>query len=189
MLATGPLASAICNRIGCRITTIIGAIIAAAGCLASHYATSMAYLICTVGIVMGLGFGLMYCPAIVIVTIYFEKRRSLATGITVCGAGVGTFLFSNIIGQMISRFGWRQVFLIYAGIILICVPCGAMYRPIQFQPIYEEEDEDEEEEVEGEDGRGEWEFWKMILMKISKVKFLKIQALSSHPLLLPTAQP
>lgn len=30
---------------------------------------------------MGLGFGLMYCPAIVIVTIYFEKYRSLATGL------------------------------------------------------------------------------------------------------------
>ena len=40
----------------------------------------MFFLIFSVGIVMGLGFGLMYCPAIVIVTIYFEKYRSLATG-------------------------------------------------------------------------------------------------------------
>ncbi|CAK5042395.1 unnamed protein product [Meloidogyne enterolobii] len=80
MLATGPLASAICNRIGCRITTIIGAIIASFGCAISYFATSMAFLIFSVGIVMGTGFGLMYCPAIVIVTIYFEKYRSLATG-------------------------------------------------------------------------------------------------------------
>src|SRR3954471_19160295 len=100
----------------------------------------MFYLIFSVGIVMGnfyncekfilfisgTGFGLMYCPAIVIVTIYFEKRRSLATGITVCGAGVGTFLFSNIIGQLIVHFGWRQVFLIYAGLVLLCIPCGAL---------------------------------------------------------------
>lgn len=30
----------------------------------------------SVGCIMGIGFGLMYCPAIVIVTMYFEKKRS-----------------------------------------------------------------------------------------------------------------
>uniref|UniRef100_A0A915CXR1 Major facilitator superfamily (MFS) profile domain-containing protein n=1 Tax=Ditylenchus dipsaci TaxID=166011 RepID=A0A915CXR1_9BILA len=140
MLATGPLASAICNRIGCRITTIVGAIIASIGCALSYYAYSMTYLILSVGIVMGTGFGLMYCPAIVIVTMYFEKYRALATGVTVCGAGVGTFLFSKIIGHLIVAFDWRTVFIIYAGMVLLCVPCGALYRPIQFEPIYDEKD-------------------------------------------------
>ncbi|KHJ87547.1 hypothetical protein OESDEN_12677, partial [Oesophagostomum dentatum] len=59
---------------------------------------------------MGVGFGLMYCPAIVIVTMYFEKRRSLATGIAVAGAGVGTVLFSPINDFIITNFGWRAVF-------------------------------------------------------------------------------
>lgn len=146
MLATGPLASAICNRIGCRITTIIGAIIASFGCAISYFATSMAFLIFSVGIVMGTGFGLMYCPAIVIVTIYFEKYRSLATGVTVCGAGVGTFIFSKIISILIVQFDWRTVFIIYAVLVLLCVPCGILYRPVKFVPIYGDEEELEEEE-------------------------------------------
>lgn len=29
----------------------------------------------SIGLVMGFGFGLMYCPAIVIVTMFFEKKR------------------------------------------------------------------------------------------------------------------
>ncbi|KAI1702908.1 major facilitator superfamily domain-containing protein [Ditylenchus destructor] len=140
MLATGPLASAICNRIGCRITTIVGAIIASIGCALSFYANSMTYLILSVGIVMGTGFGLMYCPAIVIVTMYFEKYRALATGVTVCGAGVGTFVFSKIIGYLIETFDWRTVFIIYAGLVLLCVPCGALYRPVMFEPIYDDDD-------------------------------------------------
>lgn len=37
-----------------------------------------------------MGFGLIYLPAIVSVTMYFEKYRSLATGIAVCGSGFGT---------------------------------------------------------------------------------------------------
>lgn len=78
----------------------------------------MTFLIFSVGIVMGIGFGFMYCPAIVIVTMYFEKYRSLATGVTVCGAGVGTFVFSQIIGFLIIRFDWQIVFLIYAGLFV-----------------------------------------------------------------------
>ena len=36
---------------------------------------------------IGLGFGLIYLPAIVSVSMYFEKRRAFATGIAVCGSG------------------------------------------------------------------------------------------------------
>lgn len=39
-----------------------------------------------------MGFGLIYLPAIVSVTMYFEKYRSLATGIAVCGSGFGTYV-------------------------------------------------------------------------------------------------
>lgn len=35
-------------------------------CALSYFANSMTFLVLSVGIVMGTGFGLMYCPAIVI---------------------------------------------------------------------------------------------------------------------------
>jgi len=37
----------------------------------------------------GIGFGLIYVPSIVSVGFYFEKKRSLAMGIAVCGSGLG----------------------------------------------------------------------------------------------------
>ncbi|VDO10524.1 unnamed protein product [Haemonchus placei] len=114
-LGSGPLASAICNKYGCRATTITGALIAAVGCGISYFATQMWQIVFSVGVIMGVGFGLMYCPAIVIVTMYFEKRRSLATGIAVAGAGVGTVLFSPINEYIISHYGWRAVFLAFEG--------------------------------------------------------------------------
>uniref|UniRef100_A0A914Y7S3 Major facilitator superfamily (MFS) profile domain-containing protein n=1 Tax=Panagrolaimus superbus TaxID=310955 RepID=A0A914Y7S3_9BILA len=152
MLAAGPLASAVCNRIGCRLTTIIGAIIASIGCATSYYADSMLYLCGSVGIIMGVGFGFMYCPAIIIVTMYFEKYRSLATGITVCGAGVGTAVFARVVAWLVKAFGWREVFLIYAGIVLLCIPCGLLYRPVEFVPIYEDDEETDQTEEKLIDG-------------------------------------
>ena len=46
--------------------------------------------------IKGLGFGLIYLPAIVSVSIYFEKKRAFATGIAVCGSGLGTFIMAPV---------------------------------------------------------------------------------------------
>ncbi|RCN34819.1 hypothetical protein ANCCAN_19333, partial [Ancylostoma caninum] len=114
-LACGPLASAVCNKFGCRVTAITGACIAITGCTASIFATAMWHIVFTVGVIMGIGFGLMYCPAIVIVTMYFEKRRSLATGMAVSGAGIGTLVFSPINEFIVRHLGWRSVFITFIG--------------------------------------------------------------------------
>ena len=44
----------------------------------------------------GFGFGLIYLPAIVSVSMYFEKKRAFATGIAVCGSGLGTFIMAPV---------------------------------------------------------------------------------------------
>ncbi|KAK6061266.1 hypothetical protein COOONC_01063, partial [Cooperia oncophora] len=73
----------------------------------------MWHVIVSVGLVIGIGSGFIYCSAIVIVTMYFEKRRSLATGIAVTGAGLGTVVFPPINDYVIVRHGWRAVFLVF----------------------------------------------------------------------------
>ncbi|KAM3729075.1 Monocarboxylate transporter [Dirofilaria immitis] len=142
-LGMGPIASAITNKFGCRVTTILGSLIATVGCAISRYANSVEYLMGSVGCVMGIGFGLMYCPAIVIVTMYFEKKRAMATGIAVCGAGVGTVIFARI-SQLLLQFSWRTVFTVYAAIVLMCSLCGATFRPLTFVAV---EDETEKKEA------------------------------------------
>ena len=54
----------------------------------------MLYLSCV--FTTGVGFGLMYLPSIVMVGYYFDKRRALATGIAVCGSGIGSFVFAPL---------------------------------------------------------------------------------------------
>ncbi|XP_013393838.1 monocarboxylate transporter 12 [Lingula anatina] len=129
-LLTGPVASAFTSKYGCRVTTIAGAALAAVGFIVSIFSPNLYMLYFTFGIVGGLGFGLIYLPAIVSVGFYFEKRRAFATGLAVCGSGLGTFIFAPFSTELVHEYGWRGAVLIQAGLILNCILCGAVFRPL-----------------------------------------------------------
>lgn len=129
-LLVGPVASALTNRYGCRAVTIAGAIVAAIGFILSLFAPNIYYLFFSFGVLSGLGFGLMYLPAIVSVSHYFDKKRSFATGIAVCGSGIGTFIFAPVSKLLVDEYTWKGAVLIEAGIILNCILCGALFRPL-----------------------------------------------------------
>lgn len=78
--------------------------------------------------VSGVGFGLIYVPAVITVGFYFERYRALATGIGVCGSGIGTFLFAPLSSYLIETRGWREALLYQAAIVLSCAIFGALFR-------------------------------------------------------------
>lgn len=123
------------NWYGCRAVTIGGAILASTCVIISVFAPNVFTLFITIGVGTGLGFGLIYLPAIVSVTVYFEKYRSLATGIAVCGSGVGTFVFAPVTDTLITTYGWRGAMLIMGALILNCVIFGALFRPLETEIV------------------------------------------------------
>lgn len=63
----------------------------------------------------GIGAGLIYLPAVITTGFYFERWRALATGISVCGSGIGAFVLAPISDIIIKQYGWKQALLIQAG--------------------------------------------------------------------------
>lgn len=89
------------------------------------------HLVFIVSLHTGVGFGLIYLPAIVCVAQYFKKRRSFATGLAVCGSGFGTFILAPLIEMLVHRFSWQGAMLILAGVILNVTVCGVIFRPLK----------------------------------------------------------
>lgn len=130
-LMAGPFVSALANRFGFRPVTIAGGFFAAGSFAISSYATSVEMLFFTYGILGGIGFCMIYIPAVVIIGFYFEKWRALATGLAMCGSGVGTIIFAPLSNYLLEAFGWRQTMLWQGAIIVSCVIFGIAFRPIQ----------------------------------------------------------
>ncbi|XP_050422604.1 monocarboxylate transporter 12-like [Adelges cooleyi] len=129
-LLSGPVASFLTDRYGCQKVTIIGSIIASAGFVISAFADSLFMLFITFGFISGFGLSLCYVAAVVIVAYYFDKKRSFATGLSVCGSGIGTVIFAPLNHKLLSYYGWRGCTLILAGLFLNLCIFGMLMRDL-----------------------------------------------------------
>jgi len=92
----------------------------------------------------GLGFGMIYLPAIVSVTCYFDKFRSLATGIAVCGSGLGTFIFSPLVDFLVKGYGWKITVAVISCLVFMCTLFGMLFRPLNATTSNDDGDENGE---------------------------------------------
>uniref|UniRef100_A0A5S6Q002 Major facilitator superfamily (MFS) profile domain-containing protein n=1 Tax=Trichuris muris TaxID=70415 RepID=A0A5S6Q002_TRIMR len=128
---TGPVASGMINKFGARAVCITGAVIGALGFVCSTWATSLPVLMLTYGVLGGIGLGFIYLPACVYVSYYFERKRSLATGIAVAGSGFGTFVFAPLTTALLEQYGWKGALWILSGMIANCGVFGALLWPLR----------------------------------------------------------
>lgn len=101
----------------------------------SVFAKNVFTLYITIGFGTGFGFGMIYLPAIVSVTMYFERLRSLATGIAVCGSGFGTVIFAPLTNYLITNYKWQGSLLVISGIVFFCAVFGYMFKPLNLDEV------------------------------------------------------
>lgn len=66
---------------------------------------------------------------------YFDKRRSLANGLSVAGSGVGSFLIPPILHFLIERFGIQGCILLLGAFSFHLCIAGMLYRPVPHNRI------------------------------------------------------
>lgn len=130
-LIAGPFVSAMANRWGFRMVTIIGSIVASAAFAIASQSPNLYFLFVFYGVIGGIGFSMIYIPAVIVVGLYFERWRALATGIAMCGSGVGTFVMAPFCEYLARELGWRHSYLVLSAIILFCILCGLVFRPLE----------------------------------------------------------
>uniref|UniRef100_A0A8D2J5K3 Solute carrier family 16 member 4 n=2 Tax=Varanus komodoensis TaxID=61221 RepID=A0A8D2J5K3_VARKO len=124
-----PLVTAVCEMLGERKTSLMGACLVGAGCLVSTLATSISFLCVSMGFLAGLGFACLYQVAAVMTVKYFKKRLALANAIGRSGMGLSVAL-APLVQFLIEVYSWKGALLLYSGMMLNLVPSSMLLRPV-----------------------------------------------------------
>ncbi|RDW90973.1 hypothetical protein BP5796_02138 [Coleophoma crateriformis] len=82
------------RKYGIKVTMCIGLVLETAALLGASFATQVWQLFLSQGICFGWGMGFLYVGSAAVVPRWFSTRRSLATGITAAGAGIGGLVYN-----------------------------------------------------------------------------------------------
>ena len=125
----GPFTSALCDRFGCRVVAIVGGLISVIAMFATSFINSLVSIYLTYSILWGMGSSMCYFSTFLMVGTYFDRRKSLANGITTAGSAVGALVMGPTINFLLERVGWRNTMRIIGGVACAMVLAALTYRP------------------------------------------------------------
>ncbi|NQS75058.1 MAG: OFA family MFS transporter [Peptococcaceae bacterium] len=106
------------DRFGPRPVVVIGGAIVGIGFFLTSTIKTPFELYLYYGLIAGFGGGLVYLPPIATAPKWWPDRRALATGLTVVGLGLGSFIMGPLATSMINTFGGALPVFRYVGIAM-----------------------------------------------------------------------
>ncbi|XP_060112472.1 monocarboxylate transporter 13-like [Heteronotia binoei] len=128
-----PVGSALSARYGARPVVMAGGFLSGLGLLLASFSTHLTHLYLSIGLLAGFGWALVFTPSMATVSRYFEKRRTLATGLAVSGTGISSLAFSPLFQYLVDSYGWRGALMLVAAMSLNLVVSGALLQPLALE--------------------------------------------------------
>lgn len=138
LAATVGLLVAVINGILCQLLTIrtitfSATLLCSVGIALCFTAKSVATITIFYGVIYGSGIGIASLCNLVIICQYFDRYKTIATGIAYAGSSVGAFVLPPLLEYLLEIYGLRGTFLIASAIILQGLVAAALFRPQQLQ--------------------------------------------------------
>lgn len=117
----GPLAiimGGLNDRFGPRLVITACSLLSALGYLLLSQISSLWQLYLFYGVLIGISSSI-FVPLASTLARWFVHRRTLMTGLVVCGVGIGSMVMPPIAEQLIQSYGWRTSFVIIGITILV----------------------------------------------------------------------
>ena len=127
----GPFVSCLINRFGLRAVYMAGSTLTAISLFASTFSHNAFVLLVTYGIFTGIGLSLIMLPISIGCNYYFDKKISLATGISKTGTCVGGIILPPLVGVILEAFDWKAVVYSFASIAISSGIFAALIRPLE----------------------------------------------------------
>ncbi len=125
-----PLAGALADRFGTTRVLVGGALIYAAGMVATALAATPLALHLSAGLLVGIGgsgasFAIVMAAASRLVPV---ERRSWAMGLVTASSSLGQFLYAFLNHALITALGWQGALVVLGGLLLSILPMALAFR-------------------------------------------------------------
>jgi len=129
LLFSLPVAGRLADRIGTRRLLIPSMLVVGLSLAAIPILVSAPWHLWAIfGVIGGLGAGANALPYMRTVSAWFDRRRGLAIGVTLAGAGLGYTYVPPLLQLTTESYGWRMSYFVLAGLTcLVAVPLVAMF--------------------------------------------------------------
>ncbi|KAF4458077.1 hypothetical protein F53441_85 [Fusarium austroafricanum] len=129
MMLISPFATIMARELGTRPTMLIGAIVQSVSLICASLSTEIWQLFLSQGALFGIGMGLLFLPSYGIISQWFTKRRALANGIAIAGAGLGGLIYALATGAIIRNLGLDWAYRILAIVSAVAnITCTLLIR-------------------------------------------------------------
>lgn len=128
--AAGITAGRMLDRYGARSVMTAGSLLGAVGLVLVAAAPSLAWFL-VAWIITGLAQAVtLYQAAFTVINRTFGRRRGTALTVVTLAAGLASTIFAPVAAALTAAFGWREAFLVLAGILAVVVgPLNALTLP------------------------------------------------------------
>jgi MFS family permease len=139
-LFLSPLVCYLIEKFSCRLISLIGSVLLALSFILVRFVVrDLLTLNMIIGIMASCGLAMIYIPAYLIISFYFEERRALATGVAVSGSGLGLFAFSPLTEYLIDKYGWQDTILIFGALSCHTFISALLFRSNDTQKLEKNE--------------------------------------------------
>jgi MFS transporter, OFA family, oxalate/formate antiporter len=125
-----PFVGRFIDRRGPRVAVVVISALFALACLWMGFVGGAVTLLVGFTLIRGLGQGALGLVSIHVINIWFVRRRGFAVALAGIGMAAATALFPLLIEFLVTRFDWRQAYMILGGLVAVTIlPLGGwLYR-------------------------------------------------------------
>jgi MFS family permease len=123
----GIVVGALNDRFGPRVVLTFCGILLGLGYLLMSQISALWQLYLFWGVIIGIGMSGVWVPLLSTVAKWFDKRRTLMTGIVIAGLGIGGLIGPPIISRLLASYGWFLSLIIVGIAVLLFVVIATQF--------------------------------------------------------------
>ncbi|XP_060600806.1 monocarboxylate transporter 12-like isoform X2 [Ruditapes philippinarum] len=125
----GMVSGAVVQRFGALKAGFFGSCLASAGLILSYFATSVIFLVFTMGVLLAMGSSCLFIASSVAVGQHFKGRTGLVLmSAQSAGGGLGGMLYPFVLEYLGDQFGLKGALLIVSGLYMQLIPASLLWK-------------------------------------------------------------